>query len=78
MCIYQTAMGALADGLKVTVLSDAVGGRRPEDGPVCLAALAREGVNVLPAETVFYALLHDVGHPYFRAYTQLVKAYSAA
>jgi hypothetical protein len=28
---------------------------------------------VLPAETVFYSLLRDVGHPYFRGYTKLVK-----
>lgn len=76
VCIYQTAIGALADGLQVTVLTDAVGGRRPEDGAVCLAALARQGVNVLPAETVFYGHLQTVGHPYFRAYTQLVKAHS--
>jgi hypothetical protein len=36
----------------------------------------RAGAHVLPAETVFYALLRDVGHPFFRAYTQLVKLYA--
>lgn len=78
VCVYQTAVAALVDGLQVTVLSDAVGSRRFEDGHVCIAALARQGVQVLPAETVFYALLRDVGHPYFRAFTQLVKAHSVA
>lgn len=73
VCVYQTAIGAMADGLQVTVLSDAVGARRPEDARTCLAALAREGAHVLPAETLFYALLRDVGHPFFRRYTQLVK-----
>lgn len=76
VCIYQTAAAAVAEGMQVTVLGDAVGGRRPEDGYVCLAALARLGVQVLPAETVFYTLLRDVGHPYFRAFTQLVKLHS--
>jgi nicotinamidase-related amidase len=75
VCVYQTAIAALADDLQVTVLSDAVGARRADDARVCLDALARAGAHVLPAETVFYALLHHVGHPFFRAYTQLVKAY---
>jgi len=75
VCIYQTAIGALAEGVQVSLLSDAVGARRPDDAQACLAALARSGVHVLPAETVFYALLHDTSHPFFRAYTQLVKTY---
>lgn len=75
VCIYQTAISALAEELTVTVLSDAVGARRTEDAKTCLEALARSGVHVLPSETVFYALLHDVKHPFFKAYTQLVKSY---
>jgi nicotinamidase-related amidase len=75
VCVYQTAVDALADKLHVTVLSDAVGARRDDDATACLAALARAGAHVLPCETVFYALLHDVKHPFFKAYTQLVKSY---
>jgi nicotinamidase-related amidase len=75
VCVYQTAIAALAEGLQVTILSDAVGARRRDDARTCLEALARSGAHVLPAETVFYALLHDVDHPFFRAYTQLVKAH---
>jgi len=73
VCVYQTAIAALADDLEVTILSDAVGGRRPDDARVCLDALVRAGAHVLPSETIFYALLRDVGHPSFRSYTQLVK-----
>jgi nicotinamidase-related amidase len=76
VCVYQTATAALADGLEVTVLSDAVGARRTDDARVCLDVLMRAGVHVLPTETVFYALLREVGHPFFRAYTQLVKQHS--
>jgi len=76
VCVYQTALDLLAAGAGVTVLSDCIGARRPADAQVCLEALVRAGANLLPAETVFYALLHDVAHPFFKAYTQLVKAYS--
>jgi nicotinamidase-related amidase len=73
VCVYQTAIAALGQGLEVTILSDAVSARRTDDAQVCLNALARSGAHVLPSETVFYALLHDVAHPFFKAYTQLVK-----
>lgn len=78
VCVYQTAIDALADGLHVTVLSDAVGARRADDARVCLDALARAGAHVLPAETVFYALLRDVAHPFFREYTRLVRSHHDA
>jgi nicotinamidase-related amidase len=76
VCVYQSALDAVAAGMNVTLLSDCVGSRRTDDAQVCLEALVRAGVHVLPAETVFYALLHDVDHPFFRAYTQLVKEHA--
>jgi nicotinamidase-related amidase len=75
VCVYQTALDAISSGLQVTLLSDCVSARRPADAAVCLNALVRAGVHVLPSETVFYSLLRDVSHSFFRDYTQLVKAY---
>jgi nicotinamidase-related amidase len=75
ICVYQTALDALHAGLQVTLLSDAVGARRPDDATACLAALARAGAHVLPSESVFYALLGHVRHPFFKTYTQLVKSH---
>jgi nicotinamidase-related amidase len=76
VCVYQTARDALSAGYQVTVLTDCVGARRPDDAAAVLAHLATlPGCSVLPAETVFYALLHSAKHPFFRAYTQLVKKY---
>jgi hypothetical protein len=68
-------LDALHAGLQVTLLSDAVGGRRPDDATACLAALRHAGAHVLPSESVFYALLRDVRHPFFKTYTQLVKSH---
>jgi nicotinamidase-related amidase len=75
VCVYQTAIAALAQGLEVTLLSDAVSARRSDDARTCLEALARSGAHILPSETLFYALLRDVGHPFFKPYTQLVKTH---
>lgn len=75
VCVYQTALDALSTGRHVTILGDCVGARRPDDARLCMEALVRAGAHVLPSETVFYALLHDVKHPFFKAYTQLVKSH---
>lgn len=75
VCVYQTAMAALRNEYQVTILTDCVGARRPDDGVTALAALAKAGCDLLPAETVFYAMLHDARHPFFRDYTGLVKKY---
>lgn len=75
ICVYQTAVDALKGGYKVTLLADCLGARRKDDADAVLAQLAHDGCRVLPAETVFYSLLHEAGHPYFRDYTKLVKKY---
>lgn len=76
VCIYQTALGALEANIQATVLTDAIGARRPDDAVACLSALARSGVHLLPGETIFYSLLHDAAHPFFKDFTKLVKKYS--
>lgn len=75
VCVYQTALAALRNEYQVTILTDCVGARRPDDAAAALAALSKAGCHLLPAETVFYVILHDARHPFFRAYTGLVKKY---
>jgi nicotinamidase-related amidase len=76
VCIYQTAIDAVHADMHVTLLADCTGARRTDDAAVCLEALARAGVHVLPSETVFYSLLRGADHPFFKTYTQLVKRHS--
>ena len=76
ICIYQTAVHALGDDIGVTLLSDCIGERRPEDREPALRQLLAMDAHVLPSETVFYSLLGAAEHPHFRAFTQLVKKYA--
>jgi nicotinamidase-related amidase len=75
VCVYQTAVDALKAGYRVTLLADCLGARRAGDAATVLAQLAHAGCQVLPAETVFYGLVHEATHPFFRDYTKLVKKY---
>ena len=76
ICIYQTAVQALGDDLGVTLLSDCIGERRPEDREPALKQLLAMDANVLPSETIFYSLLGTADHPDFRNFTKLVKKYA--
>jgi nicotinamidase-related amidase len=78
ICIYQTALHAQDSDFDVTVLSDAVGGRRPNDCRAILESLAAASCHVLPSETVFYSMLGNSGHRAFPALTELVKHYADA
>ena len=44
-------------------------------GVTTAPVLRHAGAHVLPSESVFYALLRDVRHPFFKTYTQLVKSH---
>lgn len=73
VCIYQTALQALEMEVGVTILYDAVSGRRPVDFPPVFSLLRENGVCVLPTETVYYSILQTAKHPEFRNFTALVK-----
>lgn len=75
ICVYQTVIAAAAEGIDTTVLADAVGGRRAADGEAARRTLEKKSeCRFLPAETVFYSILGDSGHPAFKPYSALVKA----
>lgn len=74
ICVYQTALGALAEGIDVTVLTDCTGGRRQEDHAAVLRVLEKKSeCHLLPAEAVFYSILGDSANPAFKALSALVK-----
>lgn len=76
ICVFQTAVDAIQAGIPVTVLTDGVGARREADARACLEGLSRAGAHILPAETVFYAIVRGARHPFFKRYTELVKKYA--
>lgn len=73
ICVYQSAIQALGADIGVTLLSDCISERRPEDRDSVLKQLLSMDAHVLPSETIFYSLLGSAEHPKFREFTQLVK-----
>jgi nicotinamidase-related amidase len=73
ICMYLSALDASESDTDVTLLSDCVGGRMPEQDPIVFAALRSAGVHILPSETIFYSLLGSAEHPQFRTLSRLVR-----
>ncbi len=78
ICVYLTALEALALGKDVTILSDCVSCRRPSDGEWALRKLAVSGCHVLPLESVFYGIIGGADHPFFREFSKLTRARDSA
>ena len=73
ICVYQTAMDLLRQGLEVTVMADAVSSRTAENKQIALHRLAAEGAAVASTEMVLFELLKTARHPQFRQVAKLVK-----
>ena len=66
ICIYQTAMGLLAKGLSVWVVSDGVSSRSEQNHLRGLERLQKMGAVIGPAEMLIYELLGKAGTPAFK------------
>jgi len=73
ICVYLTAVDAVRRGLTVTVLTDCVSCRRPQDGKWALRKLENLGCHLLPLESLLYAMLKSARHEQFRSISALVK-----
>ena len=77
VCLMQSALGLLRDGLRVCVAADACGSRRPDDKALALQRLAHSGALLVSSEMVVFEWLRSCSEPPFKAVLQLVKQYGA-
>lgn len=73
ICIETTVMDMLDRGMRVAVVSDAVGSRTRENRETALDAMLRAGALVLSTETVVYQLLCRSGTDAFKAMLPFFK-----
>jgi nicotinamidase-related amidase len=73
VCVLQTALGLLADGLRVAVVTDASGSRDPADAAAGAERMARHGAELVTSEMVLFEWLGDSTHPNFREVQKLLR-----
>ncbi len=74
ICIYQTAMGLLAKGLDVWVVTDGVSSRTLDEHQIGLVRLQCMGVSLGSSEMLVYELLGKAGSPEFKQILPFVIA----
>jgi nicotinamidase-related amidase len=73
VCVFQTAMDVLHQGLKVHVIADAVSSRTEENRQIGLSRMAAAGVIVSSTEMFLFELLRTAEHPKFKELAALIK-----
>lgn len=66
ICVYQSAMGALARGFTPWIVADGVSSRSERNHRLGLERLRQLGAIVGPAEMIIYELLGKAGTPEFK------------
>ena len=74
ICIYQTAMGILARGLDVWVVSDGVSSRNLDDHQAGLYRLQSMGASIGSSEMLIYEMLGKAGSPEFKQILPIIIA----
>lgn len=74
ICIYQTAMGLLAKGLNVWVVTDGVSSRNRDEHQVGLLRMQNMGVCLGSLEMLVYELIGKAGTPAFKEILPLIIA----
>jgi nicotinamidase-related amidase len=73
ICVMQTALGALNQGLKVHVAADAVGSRAELNWKLGLERMREAGAVISSTEMIIYELLGKSGSPAFKEMLQYLK-----
>jgi nicotinamidase-related amidase len=73
VCVYQTAARLRRFGTDVSVVSDAVSSRTPENRAAGLLAMRERGVTTTTVETALFEILGGAGNPDFKAVQALIK-----
>ena len=73
VCVLQTAIDLLGEGLEVHVPHDAVNSRRPTDKRWALHRMAAAGAIITSTESALFELLERCGTDDFKAVSKLVK-----
>jgi nicotinamidase-related amidase len=73
VCLLQTALGMLEDGLDVWVASDACGSRSEHNKVAAMERLRAAGATLVTTEMVGFEWVRHAGHPAFKTLQALVR-----
>lgn len=73
VCVLQTTLDLIADGLQPVVIEDCVSSRNPNDKVIAINRMRIEGAIISTCESILFELLQVSGTPEFKAISKIVK-----
>lgn len=75
VCIMQSVVQACEMGYNVTILADAIGGRKNLDSKLAIKRMTASGATFLAFDSVIYEIIKDSKSLYFKKILPLVKSF---
>lgn len=73
VCVLQTALGLVEQGLDVFIVADATSSRTAANAELGIERMRANGVEVVTTEMVVFEWLHKAGTPAFKELSRLIK-----
>ncbi|MFC6203971.1 MULTISPECIES: isochorismatase family protein [Psychrobacter] len=73
VCVLQTALDLLDNGMQPVIIGDAVGSRFPYDKKQAIRRIRRAGGVITTVETVLFELCRSSADPAFKTISNLIK-----
>lgn len=73
VCVQQTALDLLSEGIEVHIIADACSSRNQVDRFLAYNRLRKNGAIITTAETVLLQLVKDKNHPKFKEIQNIIK-----
>ncbi len=73
VCVLQTALDLLDNGIQPVIVADAVGSRNPYDKKIAIRRMRRMGAVITTTEAILFELCRDAKNPAFKTISGLVK-----
>lgn len=74
VCLLQTSLGLLRQGLRLWVVGPACGSRRPSDHELAMQRLRQAGAVIVSPEMIVFEWLHTCRHARFKPVLERLKA----
>ncbi|HBH34791.1 MAG TPA: hydrolase, partial [Psychrobacter sp.] len=73
VCVMQTVLDLLDNGMQPVVIADAIGSRSAYDRRQAIRRMRRAGAVITTTEAILFELCRSSKDPVFKAISQLVK-----
>jgi isochorismate hydrolase len=73
VCVYQTVKDLAEAGYEVSIVTDAVSSRTPENRDIAIRRMAAEGAKLSSTEMALFELVGNSGTDEFRAMSKLIR-----